>query len=134
MKDSYIFEKATICRLPGNVVVVLPYQHVIKQKNDLVYIGTDTDSGTIWGIMRNLEVIVEPIYNALGPCENGMIAFKQGNKWGYMNEKCEVVIPAKYVTACNFQYDIAKVAIFNGREFYIDKRGRKLKTDDDEDY
>lgn len=134
MKDSYVFEKVTICRLPGDVIVVLPYHHVIKQENGLVYVGIDTEKGTIWGIMHNLKIIVEPIYEELSPCENEMIAFKLNGKWGYMNDKCEVVIPAKYAIACPFKYDIAKVALISGQEFYIDKKGRKLKTDDDEDY
>lgn len=134
MKDSYDFEKVIICRLPGDVIVVLPYQHAIKQKNGLIYVGIDTEKGTIWGIMRNLKIVIEPIYEALSPCENEMIAFKQNGKWGYMTDKCEVVIPAQYTVACPFKYDIAKVAFLSGQEFYIDKKGRKLKTDDDEDY
>lgn len=134
MKDSYSFETINICRMPNGVIVVLPYEHVVEQSNGYLYIGKNTEKGIRWGIMIDFKVIVDPIYEAIGPCSDGMIAVKLNSKWGYLDKLGKLVIEPIYEVAGVFMYDIAKVAIVAGKEFYINKKGRKLKTDDDDAY
>lgn len=132
MKISHSFSKLTICKLRGGIIVILPYEHVIEQNNGLFYIGKDTENGIRWGIMNNLDIVVEPIYEAIGPCSNGMIAIKFNDKWGYINKQGKIVIEPIYSVAGVFINNIAKVAFFLGKEFYIDKNGNEIIPPKDE--
>ena len=51
-----------------------------------------------------------------------LIPFNQGNKWGYKNQKGEVIIPPKFNAASQFNNGIAQVKI-DGEIRYIDETG-----------
>jgi len=64
--------------------------------------------------------------------KDNRLAIKENNKYGYINEKGEIVIPIKYDIAKDFSEGLAAVSL-NGKWFFIDKTG-KIIIDCKEDY
>ncbi len=61
------------------------------------------------------------------PYSEGLFAVKQGESWGYINEKGEVVIPIKYDWAESFDEGFAVVEL-DGDVFVLDRTGDLVKV------
>src|SRR5690606_30793943 len=96
----------------------------------------DTDNGKV-GYKKNGNIIIAAQYEAADEHFNdGLAAVKLQKKWGYINEKGEVVIPLKYDWMFEFSEGFCAVRIDNKCGF-IDKSGRTviaLKYDDTKDF
>jgi len=55
-----------------------------------------------------------------------MAAVMKNDKWGYIDKTGKQVIQLKYDYAEDFKNGKAKVKL-DGEEFYIDKKGKKVK-------
>ena len=60
----------------------------------------------------------------LGRFQEGLVAYSDGNSWGYLNSAGEVAIEANYVTAAQFSEGVAVVSGGDKEFFYIDKTGK----------
>src|SRR5688572_29289637 len=64
------------------------------------------------------------------PYHEGMAAFKQNGKWGYMDTTGKVVIAPIYTNAESFYQGLAKVKNWYGTPMFVDKAGRELIPED----
>jgi hypothetical protein len=68
-------------------------------------------------------ILVKPIYENLTYfSSNGLAVAKRNGKYGYINNKGEIIIDFKYDEARGFKYDLAPVKI-NGKWGFINKFG-----------
>ena len=68
-------------------------------------------------------ILVKPIYENLTYfSSNGLAVAKRNGKYGYINNKGEIIIDFKYDEARGFKYDLAPVKI-NGKWAFINKFG-----------
>lgn len=58
-------------------------------------------------------------------CQDGRICFREGGKYGYLDRRGEVVVPARYDAASDFEDGVAIVK-FGDRTGFIDVHGREL--------
>lgn len=68
------------------------------------------------------EIKINPIYDEVRVFLNELAPVKINNRWGYINKKGELVIPAKFEKVSHFNDDIARVQIETG-EGFINKNG-----------
>ena len=106
----------------GNLITPL-YKNILPMEGNIFYIFGD-DGG---GIMDNKGNILLPMkYTAIKVMSDGMIGVQEDDRyWGYVNDKCELIIPCKYEYASDFSEGYARV----GNEpdyFYINKMGEKV--------
>lgn len=67
------------------------------------YIFEDEDTG-LFGMNNNYStVVIEPKYEELQDFKLGLAAVRQGEKWGFINTKNEVVIPIIYDSLLDFE-------------------------------
>lgn len=124
----YKHNEITVLEKDNGIMIVFPYAHVIEQEPGLYYIATNTSRGIRWGIMHNSKIVVKPIYSAIGPFSNGLIAVQYNDgKWGYINKRGELIIEHKYLFAGVFLYGYAEVSIDGTNKFYIDMNGNKTE-------
>ncbi len=62
-------------------------------------------------------------YDFIGPFKSGLAAVKQGNKWGYTNEKDSLVIPLQFEEALPFDGDTALV-LNNQKTYVVSTKGK----------
>ncbi len=83
-------------------------------------------SSYLWGILnKNFETVIQPAYNDLGDVTDaGLVYFRrsQGDKYGYLNLNGEVVIPANFDAAYDFEAGYAVVEMGSSQGI-IDKKG-----------
>ena len=73
-------------------------------------------------------ILIKPIYENLTYfSKNGLAVAKRNGKYGYINNKGDIIIDFKYEDARGFKYDLAPVKI-NGKWGFIDESGNfKIK-------
>lgn len=95
------------------------------------YISNDT---VILASENDVYKIYDTKFNAVGDfsCEDvdictadGLIAFKSGGKWGFVNTKGEIVIEAQYENAKSFSNGLAAICK-DGKWGFIDKDNRNV--------
>lgn len=74
----------------------------------------------------NDSLVVEPIFEEAYPTYNLRGRIKLNGKYGFVNEKGEIVIKAKYDLAEDFKFGIARVSK-NGKEKHIKPDGKENK-------
>ena len=96
---------------------------------DYVYINMNGER--VYGNLVSRPERFDHINNTLPPLKEGLRAYRSlnssgyGDKWGYIDSKGAVVIPAKYDECRSFSEGYALVR--EGRDFYfIDKKGNKV--------
>jgi hypothetical protein len=57
----------------------------------------------------------------------GLLAVAKNGEWGFINEKCETVIPFCYDVVGSFSEGLAAVYL-NGHWAYIDETGKEVIT------
>lgn len=84
-----------------------------------------------WGAIDKTGKTVIPFqYDALRPYYYGLAVFGQGGKFGYLDSKSQVAIPARYVNASGFSSD-GYAAVYDGsRAFLIDTKGNAIPGTD----
>lgn len=87
----------------------------VKKEN--LYIGIDTKNRT--KVNFGTETTEFPFYS------NNLSTFKKYNKYGYINKKGKVVIPAIYEYAYPFVNGMAYVEL-NGKSGFINKKGKEI--------
>lgn len=89
----------------------------------------------LWGIVDNKtgKVILPCKYQAVGELSEGLAAVMENNRWGFVNLKSEMVIPAKYVKVgyrgLQFKEGLAIVTTdtaINKKYGAIDKTGKTI--------
>ena len=107
--------------------VALQAQELTKCKADNGKWGLKNENGTI---------VIEPKYDDIASFSEGLVAvnigkqglFGSGGKWGFVNKKGKTAITTQFegMFAPVFKNGKAKVKK-DGREFYIDKKGKEVK-------
>lgn len=59
------------------------------------------------------EFVIEPVYDEAGKFREGLAAVKKDEKWGYINQRGEVIIDFEYDHATEFNGGMAGTAIFD---------------------
>lgn len=86
------------------------------------------DASGKWGAIDKSGATVIPFqYDLLGYVSGGLLLFKQGGKYGYLDaETCQTAIPAQYEIASNFG-SLALAAVYDGtKAFLIDRNGNAV--------
>lgn len=65
-------------------------------------------------------------YSSLSEYKNGMMRVKKGNKYGFINEKGEEVVPTIYQLADQFDNGLAVVVTDEKLKYIINKKGERL--------
>ncbi len=73
----------------------------------------------------NGDTLFPPVLN-VGNFVEGMAKINISGKWGYINEKLELVIPPKYKYACDFSEGLALVHAIGEHEKFINKKGETV--------
>ena len=79
--------------------------------------------GGRWGIVGDGRVLVPPSLEDVGGCGHGLIPFKRGGRWGYLDRTGREVMPPAYDEADEFGKDGLAVVTEDGRDGYLDTRG-----------
>jgi hypothetical protein len=114
-----------------NVVVDFQYLETRPFQDGVAFVQTSTD---MWGLIdRQGQYIIEPSQLDLSSFYlwrgriSDLIAFKSGNKWGFMNISGDIQIPAIYDSASDFSDGLACVR--NGDLWgYIDTKNNWILT------
>lgn len=86
------------------------------------------DNGMKGCINADGEIIVEPVYNELGRfAKNGLANFKLGDRRGYINTECEIVLELENcIDAAQFHDNgLARVVLDDG-VYFINEKGEKV--------
>ena len=88
-------------------------------------------------INKKGDYVIDCIYQEIRTTKNqGLLPFKNDNKWGYLNEKGEVIIKNNYAPLSTNEIGFDEIGYFNNgfakvrlgqTEFYIDNVGREYK-------
>lgn len=73
----------------------------------------------------NVEWLVEPKFKSGRDFSEGMAVVYQDGRYGYINDKGEIVIEPKFVSAVSFSEGVASVGV-NGRDGLINTRGEMI--------
>lgn len=79
----------------------------------------------------NKEIVIKPQYDGCGFFNDDRAWFKKGDKYGYIDSKGHIIIPATYSEASNFSYGMAivhkKGKIWGkDRNYVLNSNGKKL--------
>jgi hypothetical protein len=86
-----------------------------------------------WGFASiKREIIVQPKYDSVGFFNYGLAWVKKGRKYGYIDNKGEVVIKIQYSKVDNFWNDGIAIVEYKGKKYSINKTGEK--TDKNHQY
>ena len=118
--EVYIGEKRGYVNKKGKVVLPLKeyddlsnYEGFIKASLNRQY-GLFDSNGN--------EIIPFKYEDLSHSVSEGLIAFKQNGKWGYLNKKNEIIIEPKYEWAAGFNEGLAQVELY-GKCGFIDRFG-----------
>lgn len=91
-------------------------------------------NGLFGAIDKNNNTVIPFQYESLLPISNGLLAFKQNGKYGYLDASTlEVAIPARYENATIFG-DLGIAVVYDGQKaFLIDKDGKEVPGADSVD-
>jgi hypothetical protein len=146
----------------GKILTAFKYSDIVSNwrgsKYPLVYVGStdaffDFPSGGKIGYIDAMgKEIISPVYDNknkaayldfsvrpyISEYQEGLFNLSKDGKWGYIDDKQNIVIPFQYEWASPFKNGKAKVTL-NGEEFFIDKTGKKTtapaeKNESDNDY
>jgi|GEM_PF-2841981 len=97
-------------------------------------VGTATETN----VVRTMEWLVEPRFDELNIPTEGLMPFRIGYLWGFINEYGEEIVPPRYTDVMHFQNGFASVMIggtptghgryFGGQWGVIDKTGTEVVT------
>ncbi len=106
---------------------VLPNKNFFQTLNETHAYSSYSNGIRLFGLKNKIDrVILSPAYNEIGFCHENLASALKGNKYGFINDKGNVVIPFEYDEASPFWSGKAKVKQ-NGKSFYIDKTGKVVK-------
>jgi len=86
-------------------------------------------NGKVGMIDKTGKLLIDPAYDEIYELSEGLIAFLQNGKWGYMNLNKEVVIQAQYFSANNFKNGLAKVKTEPTNCHLIDQNNNRIISD-----
>ena len=96
----------------GEFILPCEYNSIQVQNDDVIivekgeYYWEDNE-----GIYNNLAEKILPLEYKISDFNNGLAPIGKDGKFGYINEKAEIVIPIKYDSVDDFLYDWAKVSL-----------------------
>ncbi|NDC79780.1 MAG: WG repeat-containing protein [Verrucomicrobia bacterium] len=94
----------------------------LAKKIDL---SVPASSGGKWALINSKDqYLVPPKYEAILEASQGLVLYRQGGAWGYLNLKGEVAISAQYLKASPFCDGLAMVTLMNCRTGKIDRQGQ----------
>lgn len=77
-----------------------------------------------WGyIDKDGNQVIEPIYDAILPFQNGIAAVNYRGKWGYIDDSGKKIIEPAFLFATSFSEGKAIAQAFDGKFGLIDKEG-----------
>lgn len=103
------------------------------EETDLAVVSVD---GIYGAVNRNGETVIPIIYDyAMVTFSEGLLAVKKENKWGYVDENHNVVIPFEYDNISDYQFEDGKfwmknnsvlgtVDYFRGKKVFVCKDGK----------
>jgi hypothetical protein len=88
--------------------------------------------GGAWGLVGDGRIIARPQYEDVGGCIQGLIPFRDGGAWGYLDRQGRERIDARFDEADDFSADGLAVVTEDGRDGYLDTAGTwRLRPDFD---
>jgi hypothetical protein len=88
--------------------------------------------GGAWGLIGEGRVIKRAQYEDVGGCAQGLIPFRDGGLWGYLDREGNERVDARFDEADDFSKDGLAVVTEDGRDGYLDTHGEwklQLKFD-----
>lgn len=112
-----------IMNLNGDIIVPAEYDQIWNYSEGLFCVKKDQLFGFV---DLNGKVAIPIQYEQTGGrFRNGRVAFKQGDKWGYLNKLGEVVVAPQYLQALEFENNVTAVKAENGKYQLIDLDGNR---------
>ena len=106
---------------PSGVADEATQEAIYAKAND-----SQTASSSVEEVDVTLENDVKCVYDAIGDFSEGLAVVCKDNKFGYINETGELVIPCQFDLAFNFSEGYARVYDYSNHIFgYIDQTGEK---------
>jgi hypothetical protein len=133
-ENYLIFQKVTyIVYGDDSLLVKSPVAHTDSTKTHTLsqeIMGADTTQIKVINVNGNYgyinrrtnQVIIPAIYEGLKEFSEGLAAAKRFGKWGFINEKGDMVIDFKFDKVGKFN-DGAAFATYAGKNGYIDEKG-----------
>lgn len=110
-----------------NITKALPPIKLIEEiKDGLCILLTASANGKYGAIDCDGNEVIPFIYNYLGEVGEGRILYYENKMWGYLDYSGNVVIPAQYIQAIDFESGIARVKTKNRQILYINKEGEEV--------
>lgn len=86
--------------------------------------------GGAWGLIGDGRIISRARYEDVGGCGQGLIPFRDGGLWGYLDRDGRERVEARFDEADDFSKDGLAVVTEHGRDGYLDTRGEwKLRPE-----
>lgn len=79
--------------------------------------------GGAWGLVGDGKVIKRAQFEDVGGCGQGLIPFREGARWGYLDREGAERVEARFDEADDFSKDGLAVVTEDGRDGYLDKNG-----------
>jgi hypothetical protein len=79
--------------------------------------------GGAWGIVGDGRLLVAPRFAELRACQQGLLAFRDGDRWGFVDRLGNVVIAAQFEAVGDFTPDGLAMAQLGGRQGLVDRSG-----------
>jgi outer membrane protein assembly factor BamD (BamD/ComL family) len=112
----------------GKIVIPMKFQGGIRPLNKnkgLVYAKEYEVDNPVIINLKNYQILSMSSYEKCGGESEGLIAVSKNGKWGFIDEKGDLVIPLIYSNVSLFQEELAAVER-NGKWHFIDKTGSEI--------
>ena len=83
-------------------------------------------NGKVGCLNKELKLKLKPEYTSIYPSSSNFRKVKKDNKWGYIDNKCNIIIPAQYDYIEDFNTEDMTIAKKGDKEFRFNTKGELL--------
>ena len=114
-----------------NIIIPCIYDFAMDFSDGYAIVGLNTKIGYInkYDLIFNKNSC-DDIYEDIGVFLNGLARFKLDGKYGFLDNKLNIVVPNIYLWADEFKFGLSKAYLPNGQYGYINKSSIQFWEDD----
>jgi len=98
---------------------------------EAAWTGDHTAPDDKWGYLdTGCALAIFPVFDDAGPFSGGLAAVNQGGRWGFIDKHGRMVVPLRFRSAWTFHEGLARVATFDGDQFFVRSTGQVIRGSD----